>query len=83
MSLFEKYLNQSVTEINEVSNENTQIISALKNFASAVKNLSEVNWDILNKTESINDFPFDKSFDEIAYEVSDWVPKAISELKGE
>jgi hypothetical protein len=52
-------------------------INALKDFRKAYINLVE-NWNILNGTESIKLYPFEKSFDEL--EVINWIDETLKEI---
>lgn len=59
---------------------NNELINALIEFKQAYNNLLD-KWlkdDVLNETENIDLYPFDKSFDEL--EVNNWVNTTITEL---
>lgn len=61
-----------------------EIIEALKNLNEAFYNLVSAWYqddaDVLNNSNSISIYPFEKSFDEMAIEVSDWAKATINEL---
>lgn len=61
---------------------NNELINALQEFRNAYNGLLE-QWlknDVLNETESIKLYPFDKSFDEL--EINEWIDNTIAELNG-
>lgn len=65
-------------------NEKQETINALNNLKESFKLLNEV-WDnsdkiILNDTESISQYPFEKSFDEVYLDVCNWVDETTEEL---
>lgn len=62
---------------------NNNIDLLLKFFYSKVALVSYIweldNDDILNKSESINLYPFEDSFDEVSLKISEWVNKSLKE----
>lgn len=61
---------------------NNELINALQEFKNAYNNLLD-QWlknDVLNETESIKLYPFNKSFDEL--EINEWIDNTITELNG-
>ncbi len=59
---------------------NYELTNALQEFKNAYNNLLN-QWlknDVLNETESIGLYPFNKSFDEL--EIDEWIDKTITEL---
>lgn len=61
---------------------NNELINALQEFKNAYNNLLD-QWlknDVLNETESIKLYPFNKSFDEL--KINEWIDNTITELKG-
>lgn len=62
-----------------------EIINALEDLKEAFFKLvivwAEDNKDLLNNSQSIELYPFDKSFDELFTDVCEWVDKTTEELK--